>query len=325
MRKLVCLFALWAVMVALGAGPVLAAPETINRIVAVVGEDVITTQDLERVLKVMEDQVRGRETEYTSQDLARLRRLALDRVIEETLFDQQVKKLNIRVTNTEVEAFIKRIQQNNNMDEGKFLAHLSRRGMTPEEYRDELKKDIMRRRLIARAVQKRVVITDKEIEEYYKAHSGSYSSLGGVMIRALFLRVPNDAEPAAAQAIRKQAEDLRQQIVDGQAKFADLAKKFSQGPGADNGGQLGPIKADDLLPAMRLALGELKADQISPVLEIPSGFVFMKLLDSKGESNMPPDEMREEIRQKLEKEANEKAFQEWMKELRANTYIKIFD
>lgn len=325
MRKVVCLFALLAMVAAVDAAPGLASPETVNRIVAVVGEDVITAQDLEQVQKVIEDQIKGRESEYSSQDLARLRRLALDRVIEQTLFDQQVKKLGIRVTNTEIEAFIKRIKQTNNMDDSKFLAHLSRRGMTPEEYRAELKKDILRRRLIARAVQKRVVITDKEIEEYYKAHSGSYSSLGGVMIRALFLRVPGDAEPVAAQAIRKQAEDLRKQVVDDGADLAELAKKFSQGPGADNGGKLGPIKADDLLPAMRLALAELKTNQVSPVLEIPSGFVFIKLLDSSGESSMPPDAMREEIRQKLEKEANEKAFQEWMKELRANTYIKIFD
>jgi peptidyl-prolyl cis-trans isomerase SurA len=325
MRKLIYVAPLLAIAIILVSWVDRAPAELLNRVVAVVGDEMISAQDLDRVLSVMQEQVKGRENEFSSQDLGHLRQLALDRLIEETLFDQQIKKLGIRVRPAEIDAYIERVRASNHMDESAFLAHLSRRGYTPEEYRNELKNDIQRRRLVAQVVQQRVVITDKEIEEYYQQNSGSYTSLGGVMLQALFLKVPADAQPAAAQAIRGQAEELRQKILDGQADFAEMAKQYSEGPGADKGGELGPVKADDLLPSMRNALAELKTGETSPVLEIPSGFVFMKLLDSKGKSNMPPQEMREQIRQKLEKAAYEKAYQNWMKELRASTYIKIFD
>ena len=69
---------------------------------------------------------------------------------------------------------------------------------------------------------------------------------------------------------------------------------------------MGPLAVSDLLPAMRMALSELKPGQISPVLKVPGSFVFMQLLESSGKSGLPLQQVREEIRAKLEKEATEK-------------------
>jgi peptidyl-prolyl cis-trans isomerase SurA len=107
--------------------------------------------------------------------------------------------------------------------------------------------------------------------------------------------------------------------------MAELATEFSQGPGADKGGELGSLAVSDLLPAMRQALSELKPGQFSPVLEMQGNFVFMQLLERTGQSQIPFAQVRDQIREKLTKEATEAKFKAWMKELRSRTYVKIIE
>jgi peptidyl-prolyl cis-trans isomerase SurA len=143
-----------------------------------------------------------------------------------------------------------------------------------------------------------------------------------VTIRALFLTVPDDAGEAAAEAVRQEAQSLREQAAAGD-DLAALAEKHSQGPGAEQGGELGPLSSADLLPAMRQALAGLEQGQLSPVLKIPGGYVFFKLLDRSGADVAELESVKDDIRRKLESEALENKFQEWMAELRRKTFVKV--
>lgn len=301
------------------------AREVVARVVAVVDDEVITSQDLENMLEMMKAQLAQSGTSLqTSRDIAGLRRLALDRMIGEKIFAQEVARRNITVRESELDAFVKRIRDTNGLSEEAFVARLNQRGMTMAGYRGQLKRDILRRRLIARSVHNRVAVSDAQIDEYYHTHMSSMSSMGGVRFRALFIMVPSDTPPAGEDALRKKAQDLHKQVKD-DGDFAALAKKHSQGPGKDRGGELGPLRADDLLPAMRQALADMKPGEVSDVVQIPGGFVFMELMDRSGKSSLPTGEERDQIRQKLEKEAFEKRYKTWLKELRAKTYVRIID
>ncbi|MFH2128637.1 MAG: peptidylprolyl isomerase, partial [Pseudomonadota bacterium] len=85
------------------------------------------------------------------------------------------------------------------------------------------------------------------------------------------------------------------------------------------------VKADDLLPSMRQALGELKPGQVSEVLQIPQGFVIMKLIDRSGNKELALAEVKGQIRDKLTQQKTETRFKEWMKQLRSENYVKIID
>lgn len=297
--------------------------EVVARVVAVVGDEVITSQDLDKMVTMLKAQLESSgNTIQSAEDIAKLRRLALDRLIGEKVFADEVKKQNIMVRESELDAFITRIRESNGLSEDAFVARLNQRGLSLAEYREQLRQDILRRRLISQSVKERVVISDAQIDEYYQKHMGAMASMGGVNIQALFIMVPPDAPPAAQAAVLKKTQGLRQQVIDG-ADFGELAKKHSQGPGKDKGGRLGPLKADDLLPAMRQALAEMKPGDISTVMEIPGGYAFMKLLDRSGKSDLAPAEVREQIREKLEKEAFDRLYAKWLKELRAKSYIRI--
>jgi peptidyl-prolyl cis-trans isomerase SurA len=294
----------------------------VNRVAAVVGDDIITSLDVDKLVKAMQAQAAGRGGgELSPDDLRQLREAALDRLIENKIFEAEVKRLGIKASKAEVDAYIRRIKQMNKIDDKAFAAQLSRRGMTPEEYRAQLRRDILKNRLIRRQVKSSIVISDQQVEEYYHKHIDDYRNMDKVRLRALFLNVPRDAPPAEAEAVRKKAQRLRDEAA-ARKNFAELARKHSQGPGADQGGDLGELAAGDLIPAMRQALGELRPGDVSPVIKAPMGFLIIQLLSRTGSSTVPLAEVKDQIRNKLESQALDKKFQAWLRELKDKTYVK---
>lgn len=303
--------------------PALAGALETNRVVAVVGEDVITALDVDKLVKSMEAQLGKIENpaEAAARD-QQMRKVALERLIEDKIFQQEVKRLKLGVSQEELDRYVARIKNRNQISEKQFAAHLSRRGLTPEEYKAELKKDVLKHKLIQREVKSSVVISDDQVEQYYKKNLEEYGKLDQVKLRALFLTVPDDAGMDAREVVQQKAESLRQEAVE-KKNLAELADKHSQGPGAGQGGQLEAVSAKDMVPAMRQALGEMKAGDISPVLTIPGGFVFFELQGRGGDNVLAFPEVREQIREKLESEALEKKFQTWMNELRKKTFVEV--
>ncbi len=313
-------------LVVIGAAGGALAEQVINRVVAVVGDDVITVIDLDKSISRTKAQMARMKAAGRGQDIppSQLRRLALERLIDDKIFEKEVARQKLSVSKDELDHYVKRIMRANKVDEENFVASLSRQGLTPEEYRDNLRKEILKQKLINQAVKKQVVVTDSEVSEYYKNHKQQFTNIAKVTFRAIFLTVDPKAGLSAGNVVRQKGENLLQKIKEG-ADFAEVAKEYSQGPGADQGGLLGPLEAADLLPAMRQALAELNPGQVSQVLQIPQGFVIMKLVERTGGGELPLDDVREQIRKKLEAQYTEKRFQEWMKELREQTYVKIID
>ncbi len=316
---LVCL----SLFVCLCLPPAAPAQET-NRVVAVVGDDIITSLELERMVKTMQAQMAASGPHRPHIAPEQLRRVALERLIEDRLFAQEVKRLGIRVSPRELEAFIQRIKKTNQIDERTFLAQLSRQGLTPEEYRRRLKRDLLKQKLLNRQVKSQVVISDEQVEDYYRKHPDQFRKLDQVRLRALFLKVPPAASAATEEAIRQKAEKLRAEAV-AKGNFAELARKYSQGPGAAKGGELGPVASRDLMPQMRQALGALKPGEISPVLKLPGAYVFLQLLERSGDTTIPLAQVKEQIRRHLEKKALERRYRKWMQELKNRTFIKIME
>ncbi len=319
-KKMAWLLGGLAACLVLAAAPAGAA-KVVNRVLAVVGDDIVTSLDVDRLIKTIQSQAASRGDRLGPADLAELRKVALDRLIEDKIFEQEVKRLGIKVSPAQVDRYVERIKKLNHIDDATFAAQLSRRGLTPEEYRRQLKKDILKQSLIARQVKNKIVISDTQVEEYYRKHISDYQKLDQVRLRAIFLNLPRDASPVAMDLLRQKAEKIRAQAVKNH-NFAELARKYSQGPGADKGGELGPLSSDDLIPAMRQALGELKPGQVSPVIKAPMGYLIIQLISRTGQSTIPLAQVKDQIRDKLEKQATEKKFRQWLSELRKKTYVK---
>ncbi len=325
LRHIYACLLLAAVLLSLAATSL--AEEVVNRVVAIVDDDVITSLDLDRsIRRVKMDLARLEAAQPGSGGIppTQVRRLALERLIDDKIFAKEVQRAGIQVSDEELDHYINRVKKANRLSDEDFVASLSRQGMTLREYREDLRKDILKQRLIAREVKKMVVITDTDVEKYYKDHQGEYQNLDEVKLRAIFFRVDPKSSLAGENAVRQKAENVLTKIKNGE-DFGRMAQQHSQGPGAERGGKLGPVKAADLLPSMRQALGELKPGQTSEVLQIPQGFVIMQLIERSGDKGLALQEVKAQIADKLERKMTDKRFKEWIKDLRAKSYIKIID
>ncbi|MCB2191417.1 MAG: SurA N-terminal domain-containing protein [Deltaproteobacteria bacterium] len=324
-QRFVCCLLL-AVILALPMGWAHAEEVVVNRVVAIVDDEVITSLDLDKSIRRLKMDLARMEAMQRGGGVppAQIKRMALERMIDEKIFAKEVKKAGLSVSDQELDHFINRIKQSNNLSDDDFVASLSRQGMTLKEYRADLRRDILKQRLITQEVKKHVVISDAEVEKYYKEHYDQFQNMDEVNMMAIFLRVDPQAGLTAENAVRQKAENILQKIKGGE-EFSKLAQQYSQGPGAERGGRLGPVKANDLLPSMRQALGEMKPGQVSEVLQIPQGFVIMKLLERSGDKDLALAEVKEQIRSKLAREKTEKRFKDWMKQLRSENYVKIIE
>ncbi|MFH1059465.1 MAG: SurA N-terminal domain-containing protein [Pseudomonadota bacterium] len=303
--------------------------QEVNRVVAVVGDEVITSLDVEKVERQLQEQVAAAAAARPGEPLpsaTQVRRMALDRLIEDKIFAQEVKRNRLAVSQTEIDSYIDRIKASNQLSQEEFVAQLSRRGITLEEYQEDLKREILKHKLVDRNIKSRVVVSDKEVEDFYRQQEGKSGQAGQVRLRAVFLRVDDKAGPAQEEQVRKLASELEAKVAGG-ANFAEVARRYSQGPGAEQGGDLGLVSPGDLLPQMREALAKLKPGQVSQVFKVPGSYVFMKLEDqaaASAVSGLTP-QLREQIREKLEMEAMEKRFREWLRDLRAKAYVKVME
>ncbi len=148
--------------------PAVPAQET-NRVLAVVGNEVITSSDLERLITTMEATLPpANDPVAASQRSREIRDIALQRLIEDKLFGLEAARLKVEVEDEEVEAYLNNIKQRNRVSDELFAAQLSRRGISPEDYRREVKLDILKHKLVRREVRNKVVISDDQVAEYYK-------------------------------------------------------------------------------------------------------------------------------------------------------------
>lgn len=323
--RLRLMFLAW--IVCLLWSPALSPAQDVNRVVAVVGDEVITSLDVDKVVRQLQEQVAAASAARPGEPMptpSQIRRMALDRLIEDKIFDQEVKRNKLAVSQSELNSYVDRIKASNQLSQEEFVAQLSRRGITLEEYQDDLKREVLKHKLVERVVKSRVVVSDKEVEDFYRQQTEGGSSAGQVRLRAVFLKLPEKASQAQDDEVRRLAAELQGRVAKG-ADFGEVARKYSQGPGAEQGGELGLVSPADLLPAMREALGQIKPGQISPVFKVPGAYVFMKLEDKGAVVSGLTPQLKEQIRQKLEQEIMEKRFREWLRELRSKAYVKVME
>ncbi|MBX6422697.1 SurA N-terminal domain-containing protein [Thermosulfurimonas sp. F29] len=281
----------------------------LDRIAAVVNDEVITLSEVdEAALPLYRKYLRGVTDPLEEEKLVhRIRREVLNQLIEEKLIEQEVKKYKITVSDEEVEAFLKEVVSRVGGEEA-FRRFLAEQGLTPEEYRQRIRDQLRKIKLIRGSVQARIVITDEDIERYYREHY--LSAKNRVYHLAAIVTTEESRIRKAWKALQKGAD------------FAEVARRYSEIPGS--GSDLGRFKLEELAPEARKALAGAKAGQVLPPLKASGRWYIFKVLSVESPATRPLAEVREEIRQKLYQKALDEYFQKWLKELKERAFIKVF-
>jgi peptidyl-prolyl cis-trans isomerase SurA len=298
--------------------------ELLDRIVAVVNNDIITLSDLDEMYLPYANRIRadGYDPEQEKEFLFEARKEILNRFIEQKLADQEISAKKVRVSDDEVDNALERVKNENSCTEEELVKLLARDGYTLEQYKERLREQSLHAKLVNSEVKSKIVITENEIRDYYNKHKEIYKGKNRYYLRSILLKIsPSDNEEHVLSVIKK-GEGILKRIGEG-LSFEDAAKEFSEAASAASGGDLGCFFLEELTPALKEALQELQPGGISPVLRTPAGIQIIKLVKKEEISGKSLEKAKAEIHQKLFQSVVDTKYKEWVQGLRERAYIKI--
>ena len=302
-----------------------AGAEVMDKIIAVVNDEVITLAELNAAFKPyrknIEETYKGDNKEAV---IKQTKEAFLKQFIDNMLIEQEAKKagVGIIVKDEEVMEVLKDLlaRQKSSMED--LLKKLSREGNSLESVKKDIKSQIMRMRLLRREIKSKILVSDEEIGEYYDKHRQDYEGKEAVRIKQILLLLPPKADKVARAKLKNEAQKLRQRIMNGES-FDLLAVKYSQGPAAAQGGDVGFIVKGAIIPEVEAVVFSLPVEQLSEIIESSVGFHIIKVVDKRGAGLKPIAAVREEIKAKIENEKLDKKFEEWIASVRAKSHIDI--
>ena len=296
--------------------------EIYNRVVAIVNADVVTLYELDTRMKELtgmtpEALKRKSEGQYID-----TRRKILERLIEEKIAIEKIQELEIKVQPKEVDATIEKVKTDNKLTQEDLVAALKEQGQTYEQYRKMLKTELERMRLINYEVKSKIIIREEELKEYYDQHTDEFSTQGKVHLAMIFLKQEDPADPEESRALKQKARKIIQKIKAGE-DFGKLAKEFSNGPGANEGGDLGVFKISELNQEMAATVKDLSSGEVGNPIIGPNGIQIIKVVEKDKGGEKSFDQVKNSISSTLYRKKLDQAYAEWIKDLREKAYVKI--
>jgi len=237
----------------------------------------------------------------------------LEEFITEKLLAAEVKRLGIAVGEGDVDHYIVQIRERNRISEEELKLALKREGITVERYRASVREEIEKGELINSQVQKRVNITPEDVERYYRANQKKYLTEDRVRLRHILLVLAEKATAEEQELSLAKAKEIRKRALAGE-DFSQLARDYSQGAGAAEGGDIGWLNRGSLVREIEeVAFQRLSVGEISEPLRTSSGIHLIKLEGREPSRPIPLSEVAGKIKEVLYAKALEERFQRWLK------------
>lgn len=325
-RKFLILFTL----IGLLGGPASLQAEIVDRCVAVVNNDTITLSEVNEAGKPLFQRVVDQAPlEQREEAMQQARKSVIEKLIDKKILLQEAKKYNIKVSDEELDMALQRILEKNHTTMEQFRKEMKTMGLNEQQYKEDLRNQILSSKLVNIAVRSKVIIPEEKIIDYYDMHFTEQVGDGGYYILQIGCTWDKNSDAtnlkAAKEAARKKAERVHSLAVRGE-DFKKLAHEYSDLPSAVDGGDIGVFQEDEMASSMRDAVVKLSPGQVSSIVETPSGYQIFKLLSSQeGQiiTKVPYESVKEEIRQTLYQQEMQKLYKNWIKEMRDQAYIKI--
>lgn len=259
-------------------------PREIDRIVAVVGDEVITQNELRSRLAAVVGQLKKQGTPLPPADV--LEKQMLERLIVDRVQLQSAKETGIRVDDGQLDQAIGRIAAGNKMTPSQFRQALEKDGIAYARFREEIREEMTMARLREREVDSKLVISDSEVDNFL-ANQAAEGTVEEYQLAHILLRAPESASPEQLQKLRTRAEQALKRAREGE-NFAELSAAYSDAPDALQGGNLG-VRPRDRLPALYAeAAAKLKPGEVGDLLRSPAGFHIIKLIAKRGGTATAP-------------------------------------
>ena len=258
--------------------PAAAANQPLDRIVAVVNDDVILQSELNDAVLSVQQQYAGHTEQLPPMNV--LQQQVLNRLVLMRLQIQKAQDQGIHVSDADVDQAIQGVAEQNKLSPEQLRAEVERSGASFASFREQLADQITVQRLHQSVVQDSVSVTDSEIDNLLS--SPTYKA-GEVHLAHIQISIPGGADAAAIQAAAAKAEQTLAAIKGGM-DFNAAAIRYSDAPDALEGGDLGWRRLDEIPPAFADTIASMKPGDVSPALRGPTGFHILKLVDQRQSS-----------------------------------------
>ena len=295
----------------------------VDRIVAVVNQEIITLSEVERGSRFLEEEILTEDRLERRERVQGVFRKVLERLIEEKLIDQEAKKSGIKVTSKEVEGAIEEVKRRNAIDQENFEKLLAAEGMTLEAFKKEMEKKLLRTKLVNWAVKVEPKAGEKELRDFYQKNVDRYRINESYRPSHILFLVPKGATPEQIREIRKRCQNVLERIKGGE-DFGEMALLYSEDPSSQKDrGDLGFFKKGELLPAFETAATRLRVGEVSGIIRTEFGFHIVKLLDRKGSEPPSFEEVKEKVQADYYEKEMEKAYLQFLSKLKEKSVIEI--
>ena len=255
------------------------AAASLDHIVVVVNDDVITRHELDNYLEKIKQQLKKQGTPLPAAH--ELEKQVLERMIIDMLQLQYAKESGLRIDDTQLDKSLARIAQQNNFSSlAEFRSKLAKDGVDFKKFREEIRNEITFTRLREREVDSKLVVSDNEIENYLARESKQGGKREEMELAHILVQIPEQASAEKIKESKQRADQAWSQIRSG-AQFAQVAAGFSDAKDGLQGGNLGWRTADRLPSIFQDALQNMHPGEISAVLRSPNAFHIIKLINKR--------------------------------------------
>lgn len=308
MKKTFCI----ATIVMLLTSPVFCAGEVMDRIIAIVNDDIITLKEAEKHVRVEKEGKFVSINEY----LTNLRlQEKIDLLIDDVLIQQQAKRLKIDIEEKEVEAIIENIKKQYLINDAELRQKLKEDNISYEDFKMGLRNNLLKNRLLNRVISPEVNVNEQDLRQYYDKHKEEFIN-EEYRLQQIFV---SGQQPDGSKRISEAYKLLQEGRT-----FETVVKDYSDDKkSAETGGDIGFAKKVDLIPQLREVAGLLAIGAYSSIITTPYGFHILKLSEKKKGETMTFEMAKDIINEKIIQEESEKRYKDYIAKLRKSSYIEV--
>jgi len=298
----------------------------VERVVAVVGKDVVLLSEVnERLRPYLKKLLSIKNPTQRQNAFHRLQRQELEKLIEEKLLVQEAIRRKVEVTGAEVNRAIQSVLRQNKVGYKELVSALRAQGISMAKYRARLSRQILRLKVINLAVRSRVTVTDDDVRAFYESQKRRLGVQQKVHVKVI--RLPAVPAGPGRKAKRAQAKALAVRLV-AEAKahpnrFGDLARQYSNHASAASRGDLDFVDKGKLPPTVDRQIFGSKGTGIIGPIEADDGVYIVDIVARRASEALPLNQVKNRLKQQIFVQRVQGQTTKWLRELRKKTYIDI--
>jgi peptidyl-prolyl cis-trans isomerase SurA len=301
--------------------------KTVEEIIARVNNEIVTRSDLDKKKETAQEEVeedcRGGKCspEEQKQRIDDAQKNALKELIDQSLLVQRGKDMGLNVE-TDVIKRLDSIRIQNNLSSMEDLEKaVTSHGLNWEDFKDNLRKSILTQKVISQEVGSHVNISKEDVQKYYDDHKAEFVRPEQVALREIEVSTEGKKDSELPD-LKKKAETALKRVKDGE-DFGEIAKRFSDGSTAKQGGFLGVYKKGELSKELEDTVFKMKKNDLTDVLDTKQGYLVLQVLEHYDEGQQSLSKVESEIMDKMYSTRMEPKLKDYLKTLREQSYVVI--